>query len=142
MNTQITMVKAQSRKLVIFAVAAAFIFSLAMLAPFSGSALASSQGGFNKAGGGYSGPGPALVTVEQAKNMSDDAYVTLKGYIVQSLGGEKYLFKDSSGVVNVDIDHKRWQGLNVGPEDMVEIHGEVDKDWFETEIDVKRISKP
>jgi hypothetical protein len=30
-----------------------------------------------------------------------------------------YKFQDASGVVNVDIDHKRWNGVTVGPQDTV-----------------------
>ncbi|HEE1278117.1 TPA: NirD/YgiW/YdeI family stress tolerance protein, partial [Klebsiella pneumoniae] len=39
------------------------------------------------------------------------------------------------------IDHKRWNGVTVGPQDTVEIQGEVDKDWNSVEIDVKQIRK-
>ncbi|MDR8274407.1 NirD/YgiW/YdeI family stress tolerance protein, partial [Acinetobacter baumannii] len=41
----------------------------------------------------------------------------------------------------VDIDHKRWNGVTVGPQDTVESQGEVDKDWNSVEIDVKQIRK-
>ena len=43
--------------------------------------------------------------------------------------------------INVDIDHKRWNGVTVTPKDTVEIQGEVDKDWNSVEIDVKQIRK-
>lgn len=91
--------------------------------------------------GGYVGPGPAVVTVEQAKKLKDDAQVTLRGKIVQSLGDDDYLFEDSTGSITVEIDDKRWQGLQVGPDDLVEIQGELDKEMFSIEIDVKRLSK-
>mgnify|MGYP000760690062 FL=1 len=51
------------------------------------------------------------------------------------------MFKDASGTINVDIDHKRWNGVTVTPKDTVEILGEVDKDWNSVEIDVKQIRK-
>ena len=92
-------------------------------------------------GGGFTGPGPGLVTVAQAKSMADDAKVALKGYIIQSLGGEKYIFKDDSGTITVEIDDEDWMGLTVGPSDLVEIQGEVDKEWTKVEIDVDRIVK-
>ena len=98
------------------------------------------DGGFNR-GGGFTCPGPALSTVQQAKDMRDDSPVTLQGHIVQHLGDDHYLFKDNTGTINVEIDHKRWQGQNVGPNDLVEISGEVEKDWSELGIDVKRIIK-
>lgn len=89
----------------------------------------------------YSGPGPALVTVEQAKTMNDDARVALKGHIIQSLGGKDYVFKDATGTITVEISNKRWPDQNISPDDLVEIHGKVDKHFSKLEIDVKRIIK-
>ncbi|WP_304122834.1 NirD/YgiW/YdeI family stress tolerance protein [Mailhella massiliensis] len=130
------------------AVPAALAASLALLLTLGASdALANrGDGGYTQnnaysAAGGYTGPGPSVSTVEQAKKMRDDTHVTLRGRIVQHLGGDHYLFKDETGAINVDIDHKRWQGQTVGPDDLVEIHGEVDKDWNELEIDVDRLIK-
>lgn len=91
--------------------------------------------------GGYTGPGPNFVTAAQAKSMDDDAHVALKGYIVQHLGGDSYLFKDGSGDIKLEISEKRWAGQQVGAEDLVEIYGEIDKDWFDLEIEVKRLVK-
>lgn len=123
---------------------AAFCASLALLLTLGVShALASGpDGGYtNYRSGGYTGPGPALTTVKQAKTMRDDTHVTLKGHIVQHLGGDLYLFRDETGTIDVEIENKRWQGQTVGPNDLVEISGEVEKDWSELEIDVKRIVK-
>ena len=117
----------------------------------AGSALAAKAGGggYNGPGaaggqytqGGYTGPGPALVTVEQAKTMPDDAWVTLKGNIVQSLGDKRYLFRDATGEVQVKIGRKAWRGQDIGAGDVVEIRGEVDKDWMDKHIDVKQVLK-
>ena len=51
------------------------------------------------------------------------------------------MFKDATGTVNVDIDHKRWNGVTVTPQDKVELQGKIDKDWNEFEIDVKQVIK-
>jgi uncharacterized protein (TIGR00156 family) len=108
---------------------------------------AAQGGGFNGPGstpaqtGGFTGPGGGNTTVENAKSMRDDAWVTLRGNIVERLSDDVYTFKDASGTINVDIDHKRWNGVSVGPQDLVEIQGEVDKDWNSVEIDVKQVSK-
>lgn len=91
--------------------------------------------------GGFTGPGGGNATVERAKSMRDDAWVTLRGNIVERLSDDVYTFKDATGTINVDIDHKRWNGVTVGPQDLVEIQGEVDKDWNSVEIDVKQVSK-
>ena len=127
-----------SRLPVALAASCALLFALG-----ASSALANSQGGgyTNTHMGGYTGPGPAVSTVEQAKGMRDDTHVTLRGRIVQHLGGKHYLFRDDTGTINVEIENKRWQGQTVGPDDVVEIYGEVDKDWNELEIDVDRLIK-
>lgn len=94
-------------------------------------------------GGGFAGPEAknSYVTAEQAKNMSDDTYVTLRGNIKESLGNEKYTFADTSGTIVVEIDNDDWNGLSVKPEDLVEIKGEVDTHWNKpSDIDVDTIS--
>ena len=79
---------------------------------------------------GFTGPGKArqyqTVTVSQAKNLPDDFLVILTGNIIQSLGDEKYTFRDSTGDITIEIDRKVWRGLSVGVSDTVEIQGEVD----------------
>jgi uncharacterized protein (TIGR00156 family) len=110
---------------------------------------ANTQGGFSGPGsttttsqsGGFVGPNGTVTTVEQAKSLRDDAWVTLRGTIVERLSDDRYTFKDATGTMNVDIDHKRWNGVTVTPQDVVEIQGEVDKDWNSVEIDVKQINK-
>ena len=114
------------------ALAAALALSLTLGAS---AALAKGPAGGYTEGGGYTGPGPALSTVSQAKEMRDDTPV------IRHLGDERYVFKDNTGTVNVEIDHKRWRGQSVGPNDLVEISGEVEKDWTELEIDVKSVVK-
>lgn len=94
-----------------------------------------------KKDGGFSGPGLEVITVEQAKTMRDDSRVVLQGMIVQHMGGEKYLFKDETGSVVVEIDDEDWGGLNITPDDVVELYGKVDKDWNSIEIDIKRLKK-
>jgi uncharacterized protein (TIGR00156 family) len=118
----------------------------AILALVSMPVLAAGQGGFTgpsstAQGGGFTGPSGAVTTVTNAKSLRDDTWVTLRGKIVERISDDLYKFQDASGVVNVDIDHKRWNGVTVGPQDTVEIQGEVDKDWNSVEIDVKQIRK-
>ncbi|MDR1395644.1 MAG: YgiW/YdeI family stress tolerance OB fold protein [Deltaproteobacteria bacterium] len=90
--------------------------------------------------GGFSGPGLEQSTVEQALTLRDDAYVILRGNIIRHLGKDKYLFRDSTGEINVDIDRDKWNGQNVTPENTVEIQGEIDKDWNSIEVDVDRLT--
>ena len=96
---------------------------------------------FAQVGGGFAGPSAGVVmTVQQALKKADDTPVILKGHIVNSLGDEKYTFKDATGEIIVEIDNEDWHGLNVTPEDMVEITGDVDKELLKpTKIDVDSI---
>lgn len=93
--------------------------------------------------GGFQGPSIQKNTVEQALKMSDDAHVTLRGQIVQSLGDERYLFRDATGSITVEIDDDDWRSLTVTPKDTVIISGEIDKEWFgrDIEVDVDSIRK-
>ena len=89
--------------------------------------------------GGFKGPtaNVAPTTVKQALDSWDDTKVTLRGHIVNNLGHEKYTFTDGTAEIIIDIDDEDWMGRTVGPEDTIEIYGEVDKDMFRaTEIDV------
>ncbi len=90
--------------------------------------------------GGFSGPGPAVVSVKEALNMWDDSFIMLRGNIVQHLGDDRYLFKDATGTIRVEIDHDQWFGQNVTPTDTVELAGELDKEWNSVEVEVKRIN--
>ncbi|MDR1490559.1 MAG: YgiW/YdeI family stress tolerance OB fold protein [Desulfovibrio sp.] len=91
--------------------------------------------------GGFTGPGPSVITVKEALGMRDDAIVTLRGNVVRHLGKDLYVFKDATGTVNVDIDDDIWRGQDVSPTDTVEITGEVDRDWSSLEIDVHNLRK-
>lgn len=94
-----------------------------------------------QAAGCFNGPSAGAMTVEKAKTMSDDTWVTLRGNIEQRIGGDHYTFRDASGTMNVDIDHKRWNGQTITPKDTVELQGKIDKDWNSVELDVKQITK-
>lgn len=92
--------------------------------------------------GGFKGPSSlAVITVDEAKKRSDNEYVALRGHIVQSLGDEEYQFQDSTGIITIEIEHKRWQGQVITPDDLIEIHGKIDRDWRSIEMDVKRLFK-
>lgn len=91
--------------------------------------------------GGFSGPNASITTVAEALKMRDDSWITLRGNIEQQIGKKRYLFRDETGTINIEIDRKYWNGLTITPTDKVEIQGELDKDWNEVELDVKRVTK-
>ena len=105
----------------------------------STSALASGFTGPQQAGG-FQGPVLAPSSVAEALKLNDDTPVVLVGQIEKSLGDEKYLFKDASGSVTVEIDNEDWRGVTVTPKDTIVIQGEIDKDFFKTEIDVDSVA--
>lgn len=105
----------------------------------SGSALAKTENVLSQ--GGFSGPSSQSVTVSEAQRMADDVQVKLKGYIIQKLDHKDYLFKDDTGTIQVEIKDHIWNGITITPEDLVEISGEVDKDWTSVEIEVKQLRK-
>ena len=91
--------------------------------------------------GGFSGPSISKTTVKQAKTLKDDMPVVLEGNIIQHLGKDNYLFRDSTGEITIEIDHNNWNGVTVEPKDVVTIHGETDKDWNSVEIEVDYVTK-
>jgi len=91
--------------------------------------------------GGFTGPGLQVTTVKQAKTFRDDTPVVLQGRILRSLGNEKYMFSDNTGTIVVEIDDDLWRGISVSENDLVEIHGEVDKNFRTVEIDADSIRK-
>ncbi len=91
--------------------------------------------------GGFAGPVAVNIikTVDGALQANDDAQVELTGHIVNSLGDEDYTFKDNTGQIVIEIDHHKWNGINVTPETNIVITGEVDKDWSTRIIDVNTV---
>lgn len=120
-----------------------YIMAIMLAAFLAAPAYAAFQGGPNQQGG-FSGPGAqqAPMTVQQVKGLPDNTPVTLVGNIVAQLQGhhDNYTFRDATGEITVDIDHKYFRGQNVTPQNTVRISGKVDKDFGEpVEIDVKRL---
>ncbi|QCR35381.1 YgiW/YdeI family stress tolerance OB fold protein [Nissabacter sp. SGAir0207] len=91
--------------------------------------------------GGFTGPGPHVSSVKQVKEMEDDAWVRLEGHIERQTGDDRYVFRDNTGSLNVEIDAKRWNGQSVSPTDKVQLEGEVDKEWSSLGVDVKSVKK-
>lgn len=92
-------------------------------------------------GGGFTGPGPAVATVQEAAKRPDDARVILEGYIVRSLGGDLYEFNDDTGTITVEISDYLWKGQVVSPKSKVRLEGEVERDWPKgLKIDVERLT--
>ncbi len=123
------------------------VIATALLIASTSFALADGYNGpTNSAVGGYTGPTNTVaqhVSVKQAKSMSDETYVTLKGKIVNHIKKDKFTFQDNTDTVVVEIDDDLWYDTTIGPNDTVEIIGEIDKDgpWSNVEIEVKNMKK-
>ena len=138
------------RKFLLFLMPAALflLFSGLAAGPFAAPASAQHEGfqdgsRENAPGpqGGFSGPGIGVSTAAQALKMRDDTFVLLQGNITRSIGKERYIFRDDTGEITVDIDSDIWQGRTVTPEMKVELYGEIDKEYFDDiEVDVSRLA--
>jgi uncharacterized protein (TIGR00156 family) len=95
---------------------------------------------------GFTGP-LQTVTVEQVKTFADRTPLIVTGTIVQAIGGDFYLFRDSSGEIMLKIGPNEWYtlGSTISPSDNIEISGELHKDELYSmrapEIHVRYIRK-
>ncbi len=109
--------------------------STALICSFAALASAQMKGGFSG-----NTDNITITTVNQVENLPDETYVTMQGNITSQVGHEKYMFKDETGTLKIEIDDDDWNGLVVGPEDRIQIQGEVDKSWTKpTKIEVDSI---
>lgn len=90
----------------------------------------------------YRGPRPSA-SAASAQNQSttldtvakvlqygqDDQIVTLSGYVVKQLGKEKFLFKDDTGEMIIEIESESMPQANFDEKTKVEIRGEIEKDF-------------
>ena len=71
----------------------------------------------------------------------DDQLATLEGYIVQQVKHEKYMFRDSTGEMLVEIDDEVFKGQRVDPKTKVRIDGELERDFMEKDkVDVYNLT--
>ncbi|MDC2826453.1 YgiW/YdeI family stress tolerance OB fold protein [Rodentibacter pneumotropicus] len=91
---------------------------------------------------GFVNENAVVKTVSDALKANDDTPVRLEGQIVKQLGKKDFIFKDGIGQeIQIEIDKKVWNGITVNPQDQIQIIGKVDKEWNNTEIDVKQVIK-
>ncbi|WP_258406547.1 NirD/YgiW/YdeI family stress tolerance protein [Shewanella spartinae] len=89
----------------------------------------------------YNGPkaGGVIQQASDAHTAKDDTPVELTGKLIKSLGDEKYLFRDSSGEVEVEIDNALWRDIEISSDTTVTLRGEVDDEWRGIEIEIDSI---
>lgn len=83
-----------------------------------------------------------IITVKKLKTMKDDSYALIEGFIVKQISNEKFLFKDETGEIVLDIDDNlMYQLKDIDKNTLVEIYGELDKNIFSRdEFEVKKIT--
>ena len=77
---------------------------------------------------GFTGPVHTATVLQVAQTYPHKAPAVLRGNIVMLIGGDRYLFRDPTGEFVIKIKHDRWWGLSVGPNDLIEIGGELKRD--------------
>ncbi len=89
----------------------------------------------------FVGPGStkSLVTAKSVSEMNDDDNVILEGYILKKISSEHFIFKDSTGEIEIEIDNEDFRGVKVTPETKVRISGEIDKDSGSATVDVDTV---
>jgi uncharacterized protein (TIGR00156 family) len=74
------------------------------------------------------------------ENPKDDQLVTLQGYLIKKVSSDKYIFKSEKDEIRVEIDHYVFPKQPFDRNVLIEITGEVEKDFLESpEIDVDRL---
>ena len=138
------------KKYTVLFVSFLLVFSLLV---FSAPAAFAQQGGFTgpqvfagqqvafSGQAGFMGPSMNVTVAQVVQTFPNKAQAILRGNIVQYLGGDMYLFRDSSGDVIIKIKNDRWWGLSVGVNDLVEIGGELkrEKNGWMKYFDAKNI---
>lgn len=104
------------------------------------------QGGFNDGTQrsqtqGFFDESNAAKTVAAALKASDDTPVIIEGKIVKQIDKDEFIFRDSTGEIEIDVSKRAWNGQTISPADTIQIRGKVDTEWNKTEIDVKQIIK-
>jgi uncharacterized protein (TIGR00156 family) len=89
--------------------------------------------------------GPQAAVQQQIKaildNPKDNQGVRLTGYLTEKLSHEKYWFSDGTDQIRVEIEPEDFPAGEFDENDLIEVHGEVEKDFLESpEIDVEYIS--
>ncbi len=111
----------------------------ALSAGVAASAYAQYQGPGSKAAKAAA-RGPLNSVADVLQRGRDDQQVTLTGHVVKKVGWEKYLFRDASGSIRIEIDDDVMPAEPFDDKTRVEISGEVEKDFLQSaEIDVKAI---
>lgn len=68
-----------------------------------------------------------VITVAEVREARWGSYVTVTGHIVARQHEDYYVFRDHTGEIRAEIEHRVWQGRAVNPQTRVQLHAEVDR---------------
>lgn len=68
-----------------------------------------------------------VVTVSQIPSMNDNQNVVMTGYIIENLGEKMYIFQDSTGTINIEIEPIVLGEMIIVPDTKMKIKGQIDK---------------
>jgi uncharacterized protein (TIGR00156 family) len=87
----------------------------------------------------YVGPNSVpLTTVKQLlERGADDQRAIIRGRIISHDGDDNYTFEDETGSMRVEISRRHFpKNQPIDANRLVELQGELDKDFYRTEFDV------
>ena len=117
-------------------IAALVLVSGTAFAEFNGPSAYPTNQGFQGGNATYS-----VSSIKDVMNMYDDQIAVIQGNITKRLSDDKYLFKDKSGEMVVEIDYKYWAGIQVDEKNVLELTGKVDRDYNAVTLDVFMVKK-
>ena len=123
-------------KKLLYVLVVAVVISGAAFAGFTGPSAYPQNQGFQ--GGSLN---CSVVPIKDVMNMYDDQITSIRGNIVNRISDDKYLFRDKSGEMVVEIDYKYWNGIQADEKTVLELTGKVDKDYNSVTLDVFMVKK-
>ena len=117
------------------------IFSSLAAMIFTVSSVSAAPQGFDNACAtapqGFSAAAATNMTVANViANGTDEMDVTMRGRITKMLGQDKFIFEDETGTIVVELDDdKDWS--HIQKDQLIDIHGEIDRDANSIKVDVK-----
>jgi uncharacterized protein (TIGR00156 family) len=79
------------------------------------------------------------INIKDVIKMKDNSYITIQGNIIKKISDDKYILKDSTGTMIVEIDEEKLKGININQNNKVELTGELEKDFNGIMLDVDSI---
>ena len=83
----------------------------------------------------------AKYSIQDALKQPDNSFVTIQGNIVKKLSSDKYLFKDTTGTITVEIDNEKWGNIEASEKDTLELTGEIERKFNSIHLDVDTVTK-